>query len=287
MHFDAPPRWKEREVIEAYELRRHETPLLDELYPQVLDRFERATSSDCLHLNLIGSAGIIGLNMFQLRREMHVVFVQPNQTSCNQLAEACQGHDIPYSVLGEQTLKGTGPDTVMRDYVLQNERFHNIDFKQKSPCVWIVNDHVRTAGVIRAMLGERKADSASIVFTPKSLMEIRESPYSVGNEEALPDDEIASRTTATVLRREDNALALADEYVRPGGRLLMAQLHPARPGVMRPPPGTLGVARVNMGTHEKYWSSDPTVVGRMIDRPSAFPNSEAQIFTLVRRDLPV
>ena len=87
--------------------------------------------------------------------------------------------------------------------------------------ITFIQDDVRTANVFRHLLKGRKLDSASMLFPGTSSSTAFEAPYNFL--ESKDPAKYAKRMAEQTREARKGAIALATEFVRPGGQYLMAE----------------------------------------------------------------
>jgi hypothetical protein len=245
------------------------------LMDNVLAKTHLSTSE--IHLILHGNSSTLALNIFRLNQSAHIVEIQPNKFTCAQTSQLFYKMGIPHTVVGKQSYVQTGQDLIRREYAIDNSMSPMV-LKNEQPQVWIVQDHVRSAKVLREFLGSQVADSASLAFQAPKITDLHESPYTCQPGKDMEFMETIIRGRATRDRTDDRALAVASQLVRAKGRLLIALLVN-----LKKRPAQNVTYQVDLGTHTAHWEGDTLQKGLTVRSPSGFMNYQAEIFSLLHK----
>lgn len=229
-----------------------------------------------VHVNMYGNYGHFSIRTQEIHRDLHVLDIQP----CHSVAEIFGLIPGVRSSVAS-CLEAISENMIRRQYQLEDPDMQNVSFSSLPPALWVIHDDVRSASVIRKILGSQRVQSASLMFPKITIDAFHHAPYPAMHDNALPASEMALRAEEIQKRMATGAFTLAAEIVEPGGKLIVGQLSSGVP--QRQLSAGLQKASIDLGHFKNDWEPDsPPIIERSSGFPN-FPDTTADIFRLVRR----
>lgn len=234
-----------------------------ELYDEALKWMPAATKEPGIHLHAHGATPLFETTLGARMKTMHILGMQPNKTMAKMTAETLQSKN---SV--DSSFKQVGKNCLIREYSLDDKRLQKAPFQTIAPALWTIHDHIRSANVLRAILGGQKIQSASMLFPPVTTVMLHEAPYTY-TDQKMPIQEYVQRSHDITARMLNAMFLHSAEFMEPGGTLVLGWLARKK--------GKVGTGHMYLPDANK-WKIDPQRPGKTIGSlPYPFENYEAVI----------
>ena len=194
------------------------------MFDAIMRHYMPPNRKNAVHLNLFPGAGVFGLNA-QSQWEIHVLDMHPNRATAENIALNCADTHTRFHQTIQSTFEYPGDSMIRRKHSLENKELKNADFDHLPSAYWVIHDNLRSASVLREILGSRQVDSASILFPAAMTVAMSEAPFPalpLGHK--APKEELIARRSRAVEGQRSDSFALVTKIVRSGGRLIVVNL---------------------------------------------------------------
>lgn len=116
-----------------------------------------------IHVNFDATMGVFGTSLTWYRSDLHVLDLHPNRTAASHTHAYCRSIGMQTQSSIRSSFTKFRDNMMQRRYELEYDRLRGANFSSMDPLYWIIHDHVRSAVVVRQILGETKVDSASLI----------------------------------------------------------------------------------------------------------------------------
>lgn len=217
VNFDAiGPLFEQCEREDALRLARFDNRIEKaRLFDRAVDMMSRNTDGDAIHLHAHGGTDLFASKISERNIRRTILSIYPNPETAKYIMDTFRTRGSVSSKLVQE-----GEHAVRREYALSDKKLQSNSFRNSLPGMWTIHDDIRSAGVLRAILGDRKIQSASMLFAIPTKAMLFQAPYEIPREKTPP--EVLKQRIGFVRHALMNAMfTTTAEIMEPAGTLLM------------------------------------------------------------------